>query len=234
MPVLHHDDPRGLGHAVAEQLKHRIVAGTLGAGEKLPSETGLCRDYGVSRTVVREAVAQLRAEGLVETFQGRGSYVAATAPAAGDRGGSLAGTPRETMELRLAVECEASALAARRRSAVDLAAIGRAMEELREAAGQGRPVVTEDFALHMAVAAASGNSLLAGVLQDLGPAAILRQRAGLDSSEVLAPGHGSLFVHEHEQICEAVRQGDPEAARAAMYTHLSRSLRALGESSRTL
>lgn len=82
---LRRDDPRGLAHAVAARLRTAIADGALTPGAKVPSEAQLSRGYEVSRTVVREAVSQLRAEGLVETFQGRGSFIAATPGAAGGR-----------------------------------------------------------------------------------------------------------------------------------------------------
>lgn len=229
MTALHRNDPRGLRHALADQLKRRIAQGDLGAGDRVPSEAELCHDFAVSRTVVREAVAQLRAEGLVETFRGRGcSYVIAPNGGQGAGAGlSPAGSPRQIMELRLALECEASSLAASRRSAVDLAAIGRAMTDLREVLSRREPAIAQDFAVHLAIAVAAGNPPITGVLRELGPQAILRHRTGIDGSVVMAPGHAELLVHEHQQICDAIARGDPETARAAMRTHLSRSLAAL-------
>ena len=230
MAALSRTDPRGLGHALADHLKQRIAEGDLGAGERVPSETELCRDFAVSRTVVREAVAQLRAEGLVETFQGRGTYVTAVVSPGGQQGSGtppLTGTPRHVMELRLALECEAAALAARRSTEVDRGVIDRAMADLRDALARREPAIAQDFAVHAAVARASGNPLVNDILRGLGPHAVLRHRAGLADPTVLAPGHADLLVHEHQQICDAIARRDPEASRAAMHTHLSRSLAAL-------
>ncbi|RLP11450.1 FadR/GntR family transcriptional regulator [Propionibacterium australiense] len=227
MTALHRSDPRGLGHALADQLKHRIAGGELGAGERLPSEAELCRDFAVSRTVVREAVAQLRAEGLVETFQGRGTFVTAPGGDPEPATAHLAGSPRHVMELRLAVECEAAALAATRGTEVDREVMRRAMADLREALARREPAIAEDFAVHAAIALASGNPLINDVLRELGPHAILRHRAGLTGPTVLEPGHADLLVHEHQQICDAIVRGDPDASRAAMRAHLARSLAAL-------
>ena len=214
MAALSRTDPRGLGHALADHLKQRIAEGDLGAGERVPSETELCRDFAVSRTVVREAVAQLRAEGLVETFQGRGTYVTAVVSPGGQQGSGtppLTGTPRHVMELRLALECEAAALAARRSTEVDRGVIDRAMADLRDALARREPAIAQDFAVHAAVARASGNPLVNDILRGLGPHAVLRHRAGLADPTVLAPGHADLLVHEHQQICDAIARRDPEA-----------------------
>lgn len=227
MTALHRTDPRGLSHALAGQLKQRIAGGELGTGARVPSEAELCSDFTVSRTVVREAIAQLRAEGLVETFQGRGTFV--TAPGGGQEPAtaSLTGTPRQVMELRLGLECEASALAAVKSTEVDRGIMVRAMADLRKALLRRKPAIAEDYALHAAIALASGNPLISDVLRRLGPHAIVRHRAGLAGPTVLEPGHADLLVHEHQQICDAIARRDPEASRAAMRTHLSRSLAAL-------
>lgn len=66
---------RGLAYDLVEELKRRILGGEIAPGEKLPDESGLVEEFGVSRTVVREAISRLQAAGLVETFQGRGSFV---------------------------------------------------------------------------------------------------------------------------------------------------------------
>ena len=202
-------------------------------GTKVPSEAQLSRGYEVSRTVVREAVSQLRAEGLVETFQGRGSFIAATPGAAGGRaddGGIVLParrSARDVMELRLAIECEAAALAARRRTRAQIEVLDRALADLRRAVRTGGSVVGPDWAIHMAVTVASGNPLLIGVMEGLGAQSVLRHRASLDDVDLVDPEHGALLVHEHAAIRDAVVRGDADAARSAVRVHLGRSLASL-------
>ena len=231
---LRRDDPRGLAHAVAARLRSAIADGALAPGARVPSEAQLSRGYEVSRTVVREAVSQLRAEGLVETFQGRGSFIAATPGAAGGRaddGGIVLParrSARDVMELRLAIECEAAALAARRRTRAQVEVLDRALADLREAVRTGGSVVGPDWAIHMAVAVASGNPLLIGVMEGLGAQSVLRHRASLDDDvDLVDPEHGALLVHEHAAIRDAVVRGDADAARSAVRVHLGRSLASL-------
>src|SRR3954452_20501086 len=107
-----------LAQRVVAGLKDRILAGDLSAGHKLPSETELVEEFGVSRTVVREAVTRLRAEGLVETFQGRGSFVLAMPePTSFTVESAAIRTHHDVLDMidfRLGIECEAAALAAAR------------------------------------------------------------------------------------------------------------------------
>lgn len=229
------DDPRGLAHAVAARLRSAIADGVLAPGARVPSEAQLSQGYEVSRTVVREAVSQLRAEGLVETFQGRGSFIAA---APGARGGRADGgivlpvrrSARDVMELRLAIECEAAALAARRRTRAQIEVLDRALADLRQAVRTGGGVVGPDWAIHMAVAVASGNPLLIGVMESLGAQSVLRHRASVDDVDLVDPEHGALLVHEHAAIRDAVERGDADAARSAVRVHLGRSLASLPRS----
>src|SRR5271168_1745285 len=114
---------RSLSHALIERLTPDITSGRLAPGSRLPTEQEMIATTGVSRTVVREAVAALRAEGLVVTRQGVGAFVAA-APRRPFRieGGELHSLREviEVMELRTGVEIEAAGLAAERASATGL------------------------------------------------------------------------------------------------------------------
>ena len=107
-----------LAQRVVAGLKGKILAGDLPPGHKLPSEAELIGEYGVSRTVIREAVSRLRAEGLVETFQGRGSFVLAMPePTSFTVESAAIRSHRDVLDMldfRLGIECEAAALAAAR------------------------------------------------------------------------------------------------------------------------
>ena len=234
-PSLDRTDPRGLVDALAGALKTRILAGELLAGSKLPSESGLAADYDVSRTVVREAVSRLRAAGLVDTMQGRGSYVlAVTEPEANDRFPIRGWADLvHLMELRVAVESEAAGLAAERRTSAQLAVITRGLDGFSRVTGHPERLVEADFAFHAAIADASGNPFLAGLLDAIGPRAIMLHRtqltAGTDATDA---DHLQLLMYEHGAIRDAIARGDGQAARAAMAVHLRRSQAALGKGPR--
>ena len=125
---------RNLAEEVVARIAREIRGGRLAPGTRLPTERRLMQAMGVSRTVVREAVAALRAEGLVTTRQGSGAFVAADTSRVPFRidpdGLSSIGDVLEVMELRLAIEVEAAALAAARMTPESLAPIGKALRAL--------------------------------------------------------------------------------------------------------
>ncbi|KAB2875677.1 MAG: FadR family transcriptional regulator, partial [Bauldia sp.] len=119
--------PRNLTSELASRLSEEIVAGKLAPGTRLPTEHELMRSFGVSRTVVREAIAALRSEGLVETRQGSGAFVAADSRRRPFRidpeGLESVEQVLDVLELRICIEVEAAGLAAERRSTADIATI---------------------------------------------------------------------------------------------------------------
>jgi GntR family transcriptional regulator, transcriptional repressor for pyruvate dehydrogenase complex len=211
-------------HEVVGLIRARILSGELTPGSRLPSEPRLVEELGVSRTVVREAVSRLQAEGLVETQHGRGSFVLAVPEPTPL--GATDGSPSEVLELRLGLESEAAALAAVRAGATDRAAIGAALDALTDA--DLRDLVEADFRFHRAVAVAGGNRLIVDVLDSLGPRMGLLLRAGSGQSRT-DPEHVSRVDAEHRAIAEAVLARDPETARAAMRVHLATTRRRLGQ-----
>ena len=219
-----------LAQRVVTGLKERILSGDLAPGSKLPSESELIAAYAVSRTVVREAVTRLRAEGLVETFQGRGSFVLAVPePTTFRVEASALRTHHDVLamvDFRIGVESEAAALAAARADAGGASAVGAAMDAFVAAAPE--EAVVADFAFHRAVAAATGNHFYLDLIESLGPMMILLPRTRLGDAYSLTDAvHVERVRREHENVAAAVRAGDPETARAAMRVHLGNTRRRL-------
>lgn len=219
--------PRSLAARLVDDLGGRIRAGELAAGAQLPTEAELRLAFGVSRTVVREALSQLQAAGLVATRHGVGTFVLEAAEAAPFRIG-----PRQLatlqdvvalLELRIGIETEAAALAAQRRTVRQLSVMRRALADFEAALAQGDSGVEADFRLHAEIARATHNAHFAGLLASLGPRIIPRGRLagpGLDEARLAYLRR----VHaEHENIVEAIARQDAEAARAAMRMHLGNS-----------
>jgi DNA-binding FadR family transcriptional regulator len=220
---------RNLTHEVIARIKKEIGAGRLAPGTRLPTEQELMAALGVSRTVVREAVAALRADGLIMTRQGSGAYVAADVSRIPFRidpdGLSSIGDVLEVMELRLAIEVEAAARAAERITPRRLAQITRVLRAIEAAIGKGEGAVNEDFAFHLAIAEASGNTRFAELLEFLGRHVIPRQSVRVAmSTHAEQRQYLARIQTEHRRIHEAIRSGDPVAARKAMREHLTRSL----------
>jgi DNA-binding FadR family transcriptional regulator len=219
-----------LSGAVVERIAAEIRSGRLAPGSKLPTEQELMTAMRVSRTVVREAVAALRAEGLVRTRQGSGAFVAADASRIPFRidpdGLSSIGDVLEVMELRLAIEVEAAALAAERITPSVLAPIGRALRAIDAAIRRGEGAIREDFAFHRAIADASGNRRFAQLLEFLGRHVIPRQSIRVSLTTAEEQRQYLLRIQkEHRRIYEAIRDGQPAEARKAMRGHLTGSLK---------
>lgn len=222
----------GLTLRVVDDLQSRILAGELAPGAKLPSEKELIDRYAVSRTVVREALSRLAAAGLVETYQGRGSFVL-TVPEP-SRFGLEAAQLRThedvlaMVDFRIGVESEAAALAAARATPQSLESVRGALAAFPAAREAG--AVEADFRFHRSVAAAAANRFYLELLDSLGPMMILLPRTRLADGYTLAdPRHVERVHREHEAVATAIGYGDPDAARAAMRLHLSNSRHRLRE-----
>lgn len=210
---------------LSETLREAIYDGRIAAGEKLPSEARLTETHGVSRTVIREAIAALRADGLVESRRGAGVFVlppdARSTRPFQDMDPARISSIIEVVELRVAVEVEMAALAALRRSPAQEEAIiewHRAIKRCREL---GEPTAPADFALHKAIADATNNRRFSEFLDMIGPGAIPRA----SFSQPTEPEYLDQIHREHEKIVAAISAGEPETARAAMREHLTSSLK---------
>jgi DNA-binding FadR family transcriptional regulator len=221
---------RNLTAEVVERIAAEISSGRYPPGTKLPTEQELIAAFNVSRTVVREAVAALRARGIVKTRQGSGVFVSP----ASDRDpyvidqeglGSLAKVI-EVIELRMAVEIEAAALASRRAGRRQVAAISEALDVFRSAIHTGGGAVKEDFAFHKAIAAATGNVHFLEFLEFMGRIIIPRQSIRMFGGDPDKQRRYLLCIEaEHAAIFAAIQDHDPERARDAMRAHLSNSVR---------
>lgn len=221
-----------LSGTLVESLRTRIVNGDIAPGEKLPSEPRLAAEHQVSRTVVREAIGRLNLEGLVHTRRGSGSY-ALTPPADDDGAAPVARSLADRLalvEYRLALEAEAAALAAARRTPAQLAALADRLDALASSDGHPATAMQHDFAFHRLVAEAAGNRFLLEALDRLGPQMIAMPRGRLDGAAHDADRFTAV-VQEHRAVLEALESQDPLAAAAAMRVHLAGSRRRLVDES---
>lgn len=210
-----------------ETLRRAIASGQFPPGSKLPSEAQLTAAHGVSRTVVREAIAALRADRLVEARQGAGVFVLETSAPNRPTMLSLSNTDLarvssmiELLELRTAVEVEAAGLAALRRSPAQEEVILERHDAVRSCLEAAKPTSEADFALHLAIAEATNNPRFREFLTMIGRNLIPRAALRPDDSEADQAAYIKLLDDEHHAIVAAISNGDEEGAREAMRRHL--------------
>jgi len=216
---------------VAERLSDRLAAllaqqvqqGELKPGDRLPTEAQLAQGHGVSRTVVREAVHQLKSRGMLLSRQGLGVFVApppAHQPLAFDPSilGSIDAV-MQVVEVRRALEGEMAALAAQRATRAQIAALRRALKAIDGAVATGGDGVDEDLAFHRAVAEASGNpqfSRLLGFLEQY-----LREAMRVTRGNEARDGRFMAAVRsEHHALVDAIASGDTARARRLAAAHM--------------
>ena len=213
--------------AVSADLRRLVTEGEIRPGDKLPSEAALTKKYKVSRTVIREAIASLRADGLVEAKQGAGVFVLNSQPAAAfpfqafDE--ARISSMIEILELRTAIEIEAAGLAAARRSPAQEEAIFERCQDIDQLITEGRPTTEADFAFHLAIADATNNPRFREFLEMMGQRVIPRTVLQGDHAERTPSSYLGQLQAEHKAIAEAISARDEQAAREAVRTHLKGS-----------
>jgi len=214
-----------LTDTLISQIRKMILDGEVALGELLPTEQAMMTAFGVSRTVVREAVAALRSDGLVVTRQGLGAFVTSSLdnrPFAIDAEmvNSITAV-LNIMELRMTVELEAAALAAERRTKQDIKELGLTLTAVDRALAAGKAAVEPDFQFHVAISKATKNPYFPQFLEFLGRLIIPRQHIGFSKAEsTTMHDYLSTVQQEHRNIETAIKAKDADAARAAMRVHL--------------
>ncbi|MGX1163357.1 GntR family transcriptional regulator [Arthrobacter sp. SLBN-100] len=198
--------------AVFNAIRHDIESGLLGVGSKLSSEATLSQQYGVSRSVIREALRSCTALGLTVTKTGKGTFVVANKVANDLMLGQY--SARDLTEARPHIEVPAAGLAAERRTDEELETLRHIVAAM---ASESDPEswVALDSSFHAAIARASGNKVFASVVADI-RGALAHQSETLNM--VADRQHASDV--EHQDILAAIEAGSAEKARAAMASHL--------------
>ena len=202
----------------ADVLLGRIRAEEWGLGARLPGETTLAAQLGVGRSTVREAIRQLSGRGVLSARQGAGVFVAAL-DVRDDWDAVLQRADIvSVIEARTAIESEAAALAAERRTANDLRAIRRALTVREQRRSDLEEHVDADLAFHRAIVVAAANPILTELFDGFTPRlrqtmiAMLRIRSAFGGAE----DHAA-----HERLADAVRAGDAALAAGLSREHLA-------------
>ncbi|HTO30391.1 MAG TPA: FadR/GntR family transcriptional regulator [Pararhizobium sp.] len=207
---------------IAAQIAREITDGRILPGGKLPTEHFLASSFGVSRSVVREAIAQLRNEGLVETRQGVGAFATEIKARQSIRIEQSdlhdRATFRDLFQLRMPLEIEAAGLAAIHHVEADLAKLDTALAAMTGTDKWTDQGIVADLAFHRVIAAATGNeyfALFVGFIAERISLAISAARATAVLEEIV-----ELTIAEHVAVRDAVASRNPQSARDAMRQHL--------------
>lgn len=219
--------PVHLTDRVKLDLLRLIEADNLKPGDKLPSADRLCEQFSVSRTVVREAIASLKAEGRVRSLRGSGVYVAKPAERQAATTSMFMAAPQEIgdildfMEFRIALEVEAAGLAAERRTETHLLRMAQALTQFHRHTRDSTLASSADRAFHRAIAEATNNNRFVIFVDDMGERLLPRRVLGTgfidqESRQVFL----DAIQLEHQHIYEAIGNRRSDDARTAMRRHL--------------
>jgi GntR family transcriptional regulator, transcriptional repressor for pyruvate dehydrogenase complex len=218
-------DRRSLPEQVATRLHEQIAGGIYPGGSRLPHQRDLAASFGVSTAVAREALALLAAGGLIRSRSGQGTFVT-DQPDASLRFPIWVREPTgpaevaETIEARIVLERAIAGFAAQRHTSEDIERLREILDDMR-AAGDDADAFTEtDLALHLALAAAARNRVLAGALAAL--RRMLRETIMVGVRSAIETDWMPALVQSHVRLVDAVEARDGSAARAAMDAMLER------------
>jgi len=216
---------------IASRILQEIVEERLKPGDRLPTEQALADSFGVSRNVVREAISRLRSDGIIQSRQGVGAFVARTAaPTLRFDAEALADPSafQALFELRAILEIRAASLAARRRTPEQLAALERALDRMRGTEKWASGGVDADLEFHKAVAEGTGNAYIrmaVSFLSEQVRVTIMETRA---RSEAEISDIVEVTIAEHAAIHDAIAAQDPVRAQDAMARHIHLAALRLG------
>jgi len=212
-----------LGERVAEKLQAKIRSDGLAPGTRLPSEHAMAQHFGVSRTVLREAIALLKADGVLTARKGSGTFVCQTGFPRAARGDPLTEQSVQSLlnltEVRRGLEAEIAALAAVRRTPGQLAEIEHALRRVEDAMRAGGDGVEEDVLFHLCIAGATGNPYWGRLVEMFAQPIRLAVKV-TRANEARRQDFANQVRDEHEKIVAAIVAGDPDRARAAAGDHL--------------
>jgi DNA-binding FadR family transcriptional regulator len=226
-----HAEPTSLPDEVASQLIQAIRDGAYAVGDRLPSERELCEQFSVSRAVVREALSQLKSEGLAAARAGSGVFVTEPDYQAAFRLQPVVLGEKHSlamvMELLSAFECAATRLAALRRTDGDLKSIRKALVGMEYEITNDRLGDEQDFAFHQAIVNATHNPHYQALSKHLEHSVRRLIRRARSNTKANSMDMVEAVQEEHKAIFDAIKAADPQAASVAAETHLANAAKRL-------
>jgi DNA-binding FadR family transcriptional regulator len=213
-----------LSDQIHDRLLALIAGGEFMENAKLPTEVELATRFEVSRTIVREALARLRDDGVVHSRQGAGTFVRRRPDRAWKHSPltSISDIQR-CFEFRMGFEADMAAWAARRANRATIKRIGAAVEAYEEATKDGKPGRDADFDLHYVIAEATDNRFFVSVMTSLRDHIAFGMNLARDLSRVQPAARLKAAREEHRKVFEAIRARDPDRAPEAMWVHVERA-----------
>jgi GntR family transcriptional repressor for pyruvate dehydrogenase complex len=221
---------------VVEQIIDLIVEGKLKDGDRIPPEREMCETFGVSRTVIREAVSVLEAKGLLESQTGSGTYVRAiqSEDVANSLGLYISTQSHSVsmlhlLEVRRIYETQIAQLAAERASKEDIAELEAILSSMCNLVDDPAAFAEKDLEFHVCLARASGNPLFEMILEPL--TGIMLQFIFVGSN---LPNTAEEACAHHRAVLDAVKAGDAKRATEAMADHLQQTERVTAKGLRAI
>ncbi len=233
MPKIQPISKKSISDEIVDQLVDLIGRKELKPGERLPPERDLCRQFGVGRTTLREALRSLATLGIVEGRVGEGTFISVDGSRHLEKSlqwGLLLDEKgvEDLIETRLMLECQTAEKAAQRATPEDIATIRETVDDMDKSLGDQAKFLATDLAFHLAIARASHNSILANLLSLIRN--YLQQWIVQSLDDPTTPTgerRARLSLKEHQAILAAVESKDPLGARERMQTHIVSSSRSL-------
>lgn len=216
--------PKRISDQVFDQIRELIYRGTLKPGEKLMTERELALAMKVSRTTIRDAVQRLAAMGLIVQKQGQGTFVK---PLSADLESPLAkameaqnASLNDLLEVRIGLECNAAALAAKRADESDITAMAQSIDEMQAEIESGRLGTEADTAFHMAIAYAAKNPLHILIMRNFYD--YLFHGIGENLACLYEdPQNIQEILRQHKTILDSIKARDPYRSTTAMNEHIN-------------
>ena len=215
--------PKRISDQVFEQLRELIFRGELKPGEQIMPERELADALGVSRTSVRDAIRKLVVMGFLEQKQGQGTFV--RSPESGERNilanmvKSQNASITDLLEVRMGMECNAAALAAKRATEEDIRFMEKSIEEMQAEVLSGRLGTEADASFHMAIAYATNNPLQIFIMKNFYDFLFTGIQVNLESLYKV-PGNIEIILDQHNAIYRAIRDHNTEIAFQKMKQHI--------------
>jgi GntR family transcriptional repressor for pyruvate dehydrogenase complex len=215
--------PKRISDQVFDQLRELILRGELKPGQQITPERELAEVLGVSRTSVRDAINKMVASGLLEQRQGQGTFVCVP----GDKKNPVAvametqdASLDDLLEVRMGLECNAAAFAARRATEEDIQFLKKSISEMEEEVASNRLGTEADVSFHMAISFATKNPLQVYLMKNFYDFLFHGIKENL-AQLYKEPGNIDKIIQQHTAIYEAIRSHDADAAFSAMHRHIT-------------